>query len=112
MNKFNKQKLNKRNMTTNKRNQYRTGQLSTHTIFFNKQLFSGLRRPANIRGAGRRAQLMYVTSGIALMKLDMSMNLKISQQQRCVQFTLRTKTMIQDVNSAFSPGQSALEEAR
>jgi len=27
-------KLNKRNMTTNKRNQDRTGQLSTHNIFY------------------------------------------------------------------------------
>jgi len=34
MNKFSKQKLNKRNMTTNKRNQDRTGQLSTHGIFY------------------------------------------------------------------------------
>ena len=33
MNKFSKEKLNKHNMTTNKRNQNRTGQLSTHNIF-------------------------------------------------------------------------------
>jgi len=34
MDKFGKQKLNKRYMTTNKRNQNGTGQLSTHNIFY------------------------------------------------------------------------------
>jgi len=34
MNKFSKQKLNKRNMTKNKRNQDRTGHLSTHDILY------------------------------------------------------------------------------
>jgi len=34
---------------------------------------------------------------------NMSMNLEIRQQQRCIQSTLRTDTLIQEVTSAFSP---------
>ena len=37
----------------------------------------------------------------------MSTNLDIKQQQNCTQFTLNT--MIEDVNSAFSPDKSALK---
>jgi len=39
--------------------------------------------------------------------LNMSTNLEIKQQQNCTQFTLNT--MIEDVNSAFSPDKSALK---
>ena len=47
MNKFSKQKLNKRNMTTNKRNQDRTGQLSTHNIFLSNSCRSDAVYPKN-----------------------------------------------------------------
>jgi len=39
---------------------------------------------------------------------NMSINLKIREQQSCAQLTIRGNTTIQDVNSAFSPSQSVL----
>jgi len=34
---------------------------------------------------------------------NLSMNMETRRQQSCIQFTLRTNALIQDVNSAFSP---------
>jgi len=58
--------------------------------------------------AGRHAELMYVTTGY---HFNLSMNLEIRQQQCCIiciKFKVRASKMIQHLNSALSPDQSAL----
>jgi len=48
------------------------------------------------------ARFCLLTTNITLIKLYMSMNFEIRQQQRCIEVTLRANTVIQGVNSAFS----------
>jgi len=52
---------------------------------------------------------MHETTGT---DFNISMNFEIGQPLSCVQYKLRTDTTIQDVNSAFSPDQSALDILR
>jgi len=69
-------------------------------------------RRKRVRAAGYRTNVR--SDGY---RFNMSTNLETRQKQRCTKFSRRSKTVIQDVNSAFSPDYSGpckllLNEAR